>query len=492
MSKQSQKRTKRAALREASTVQHARQHHRLVGDDADRAALHAREAGDDVAGVRVLDLEEVGLVDDLGDQLLDVVGLVGVVRDQRVERGLGPVGAVAGRQLRHARLVVRRQEIEQPAHLQQRLDVVLVGTVGDRGLGGVHAGAAQLLGGDGLIGHRLHHVGAGDEHVARVLHHEDEVGHGRRVDVAAGAGSHDHRDLRDDAGGQHVAQEHLAVAAERRHAFLDARAAGVEQADDRRAVLQRHVLDLDDLLGVRLRQRAAEHREVLGENIDDAAVDGAPAGDHAVAGDFGLLHAEVVAAVLDIHVELLEGVLVDQQLDALAGGEFALACWASMRFCPPPSRASARRRSSSSSTSFMADAPRPFRRSDRHSMAVVHCEMVNPRPPFGRVRPVLSCSDDPAPDFPVARRLHGCRADACRLARLRIRHAALRCRGRPHAERGGGEGRSAVWRRARRDGAIVGYGPSRVSPTATPTHMPNASPCGMRSAEPAAGSLAAP
>ena len=92
MSKQSQKRTKRAALREASRVEHAGQHHRLVGDDADGAALHAAEAGDDVLGEGFLDLEEVALVDDLQDQLLDVVGLVGVVGDQRVERGLDAVG----------------------------------------------------------------------------------------------------------------------------------------------------------------------------------------------------------------------------------------------------------------------------------------------------------------------------------------------------------------------------------------------------------------
>ena len=116
----------------------------------------------------------------------------------------------------------------------------------------MHRGAAELLGGDHLVGHGLHHVGAGDEHVAGVAHHEDEVGHRRRIDVAAGARPHDHADLRDDARGDDVALEHLAVAAERRHALLDARAAGVEQADDRRARLHRHVLDLDDLLRVRL------------------------------------------------------------------------------------------------------------------------------------------------------------------------------------------------------------------------------------------------
>ena len=187
----------------------------------------------------------------------------------------------------------------------------------------MHLGAAQLLGRDGLVGHGLHHVGTGDEHVARVLHHEDEVGHRRRVDVAAGARAHDDGDLRDDAGGHHVAREHLAVAAEGVDALLDAGAAGVEQADDRRTVLQRHVLDLGHLAGVAARQRAAHDGEVLGEDVDDAPVDGAPAGDDAVAGGLLLLHAEVGAGVLDEGVELLEGVLVHQQLDALAGGQLA-------------------------------------------------------------------------------------------------------------------------------------------------------------------------
>ena len=183
--------------------------------------------------------------------------------------------------------------------------------------------AAELLGGDHLVGHGLHHVGPGDEHVARVLHHEDEVGHRRRIDVAARARPHDDADLRDHAGGDHVALEHLAVAAERGDALLDARAAGVEQADDRRARLHRHVLHLDDLLRVGLPQRAAEHGEVLGEQEHGAAVHRAPAGHHAVAGDFRLLHAEVGGAVLDEHVELLERALVEQQLDALARGQLA-------------------------------------------------------------------------------------------------------------------------------------------------------------------------
>ncbi|GJE59385.1 hypothetical protein MPOCJGCO_1476 [Methylobacterium trifolii] len=184
-------------------------------------------------------------------------------------------------------------------------------------------GAAELLRGHDLVGDGLHHVGAGDEHVARVAHHEDEVGHGRRVDVAACARPHDHRDLRYHARSHHVAAEHLAVAAERGHALLDTRPAGVENADDRGAHLQRHVLNFYDFLRVGLGKRAPEHREVLRKQKYGAAVHRAPAGDDAVAGDLLLLHAEIGGAVLHEHVELLERPVVEEEFDAFARGELA-------------------------------------------------------------------------------------------------------------------------------------------------------------------------
>src|SRR5215469_10154634 len=225
--------------------------------------------------------------------------------------------------LRHACLVVGGQEVEQPAHLQQALDVVFISAVGDAGLGRVHGGAAEFLGRDHLVGHGLHHVRAGHEHVAGVAHHENEIGHGRRIDVAARARTHDDGNLRDHAGGDHVALEYLAVTAERGDALLDARAAGIEQADDRRARLHRHILDLDDFLRMGLGERAAEHGKILGEGEYGAAVDRAPAGDDAVAGNPALLHAELGRAVLDEHVELLERALVHQQLESFARGELA-------------------------------------------------------------------------------------------------------------------------------------------------------------------------
>lgn len=66
---------------------------------------------------------------------------------------------------------------------------------------------------DDLVGDGLHHIGAGHVHIARVLHHEDEVGDGRRIDVAPRARPHDHADLGNDAAGQGVLQEDVGVAA---------------------------------------------------------------------------------------------------------------------------------------------------------------------------------------------------------------------------------------------------------------------------------------
>jgi hypothetical protein len=282
------------------------------------------EADDDVLGVVGLQLEEVAVVHHLEDQFLDVVGLVGVVGHQRVQAPGPGARRVAARAHRRLLLVVQRQVVEEAAQHQERLDVVLEGQVGHAALGVVRGGAAQLLGRHLLVRHGLHHLGAGDEHVAAVLHHEDEVGHRRRVHRAAGAGAHDQADLRDHAAGHHVALEDVGITAQRGHTFLDARAAAVVQADDRRADLHRLVHHLADLLGMGLAQGAAEDGEVLAEDEHQAAVDHAVAGDHAVARDLVVGHAEVGTAVLDEHVPFLEGAFVQQQFEPFARGQLAL------------------------------------------------------------------------------------------------------------------------------------------------------------------------
>ncbi len=184
-------------------------------------------------------------------------------------------------------------------------------------------GSAQLFLGDVFVRDGLDHVRAGDEHVAGVVHHEDEIGQRGRVDRAAGARAHDGGDLRDHAACERVAQKDIGVAGQRQHAFLDARAAGIVQADDGSAGFERQIHDLADFERVGFRQRAAEHGEILSENVNRAAVNAAEAGDETVAIDDLLVHAEIGAAMPDQLVHLLECVFVQQQIDALARREFA-------------------------------------------------------------------------------------------------------------------------------------------------------------------------
>lgn len=73
-----------------------------------------------------------------------------------------------------------------------------------------------------------------------------------------------------------------------------------------------------------LAQAAAGDGEVLGEHEDRAPLHRAVAGDHAVGRDGHLVHAEVVAAVLDEGVELHEALGVQQLVYPLPGRELLL------------------------------------------------------------------------------------------------------------------------------------------------------------------------
>ncbi len=195
--------------------------------------------------------------------------------------------------------------------------------MGDAALAVVGERAAELLEGHVLVGHLLDDVGARDEHMARILDHEYEIGDRGGVDSAPGAGSHDGGYLRDHARGERIPQEDVRVSAEACHPFLNARAAAVAEADDGRAVFHRHVEESGDLAGVRLAETAPENGEVLGERKDVPAVHEAVPADDAVADDLVLLHAGPRRTVRDENAELLKGALVEQHMYPLARRETA-------------------------------------------------------------------------------------------------------------------------------------------------------------------------
>ena len=200
------------------------------------AAVEAREADDDIFRVVFVDFEEFGIVGDRVDHVLHVVGLLRIFRDERVEGGRRAVPGIVRGLARRIVQIVRRQIAEKFADHGQTFGVVAGNEMGDAAGGVVGHRAAQLLLGDFLVGDGLDDVRAGDEHVGRVARHENEIGDRRRIDRAARAGAHDRADLRNHAARKRVAQKNFGVARERHHAFLNARAAGIVQADDRRAL----------------------------------------------------------------------------------------------------------------------------------------------------------------------------------------------------------------------------------------------------------------
>ena len=296
---------------------------RLVGDDTNGSALHATETNDEVLGEVGGGLEEVVVIDDHVDDLLHIVGELGVGGDDLLEGDIGTVARIVALADGDAVLVVERKEVVESSHGAEHLDIVVVGALGDAGLGGVDLGATELLLGDLLTGDGLDYVGTGDEHVGGIADHEDEIGDGGGVDGTTGAGTHDEGDLGDDTGGEGVALEDLGVTGEGVAALLDTGTAGVIETDDGSADGHGLVHDLADLLGVGEGEGAAEDGEVLGVDEDETAVDGTVAGDDTVARVVLLLHTEVGATVGLELVVLAEGALIEEELETLTGGELA-------------------------------------------------------------------------------------------------------------------------------------------------------------------------
>ena len=114
--------------------------------------------------------------------------------------------------------------------------------------------AAQFFLRHHFVGHRLDHIGTRDEHIAAVLHHEDEVGNRWRIYRTTRAWAHDEADLRNYAACERIALKHLGIAAKRRHTFLNTCAAAVVQANDGRANFHGIVQDLADFHRVRFGQ----------------------------------------------------------------------------------------------------------------------------------------------------------------------------------------------------------------------------------------------
>ncbi len=212
---------------------------------------------------------------------------------------------------------------EQPTDEQQRRRLGFGEELRDSADLVVDASAAEALEVDLLVGHRLHDVRPGDEHVARPIDHHREISDRRRVDRAAGAWTEDDRQLRHDARRQRVAQENLGVPAQRIDPLLDPGPARIGQTDDRCTAGHRQVHHLADLLGMRFRQRSAKHGEVLGVDEHDATVDGSPSGDDPIAEVSLVFQPELGRPMGHERIQLHERTVVEQDFQPLASRQLA-------------------------------------------------------------------------------------------------------------------------------------------------------------------------
>ncbi len=158
----------------------------VVAEDADRNAVQVGEAGHQGGAVELLELVELGGIDQPRDHLAHVVLLLEVGRHDAVELG-GVVGRLARLQQRNVDGSSwcsgwRRCAGRSPAHGGRRPH-----NGRQRRSARMHVGAAQLLRRNHLPGRRLHQRRTAEEDGALIAHDHRLVGHRRHIGAAGGA-----------------------------------------------------------------------------------------------------------------------------------------------------------------------------------------------------------------------------------------------------------------------------------------------------------------
>ena len=184
----------------------------------------------------------------------------------------------------------------------------------------VHLRAAHLLERHLLADHHLGHPRRPEVHRGVALAHDHHVAERRDVGAAGGRRPEQHAHLRHAARHADLVVEDPARAApagEHLHLVGDPRAGRVDQVDHRHLVLERLLLDPQDLLD-RLRPPGPGlHGRVVRHQGDAPAADQRHAGHDAVG-------AEALLVPVGEQRLLGEGGLVDEPRDALAHGRLAL------------------------------------------------------------------------------------------------------------------------------------------------------------------------
>ena len=159
-------------------VHAARQHHRLVGHDADHVAIEPGKADHHVFGPQLVHFKETAVIDQTMNHAAHIVRLVRIGRHHVLQLRRTPIGVIDRADVGWVLFVVARQIAQQLTHAQQAFSVVAGEEVADAAFLAMHQPAAQLFKGHFFLHDGLHHLRSRDEHVA-LLGHKDKVGEGR-------------------------------------------------------------------------------------------------------------------------------------------------------------------------------------------------------------------------------------------------------------------------------------------------------------------------
>src|SRR6266581_1042504 len=150
----------------------------LIGQDPDRHAAQMRKAGDERRAVELLELVELGSIDQARDHLADVVLLLEVDRHDAVELGY-VVGGLARLGERQVDAFPGVEIADDAAAVGERVAVVGRIMIGHPGMPGMHVGAAEILRRDDLAGGGLHQRRPAEENRALLAHDDGLVRHRR-------------------------------------------------------------------------------------------------------------------------------------------------------------------------------------------------------------------------------------------------------------------------------------------------------------------------
>ena len=146
-------------------VEHTCVASRLVGYDTYALTVEASETYDDVLSELRLYLEELAIIGNSSDNLVHIVCLVGVLRDNLVQSVLHTVDRIGARLRRSCLHVVRWDVAQQSLNHLQTLFLGLSCEVGYTRLGSVNRCTTQVLLVDILAGNGLYNLWTCEEHV---------------------------------------------------------------------------------------------------------------------------------------------------------------------------------------------------------------------------------------------------------------------------------------------------------------------------------------